>query len=969
MATLVPKPELEQVQVSNLQAIQRPVEQDYNLSDFTLGLMGLAKEGTDKYIEDNRQRLIALGASDYMNDYTRDVSILERNSYQQGQQYSTITKAQVQRRAEFSTRVREMAQNHATEGDIFDANKEFLQATVDDIYNSELDSDLKEGLYQEALKENLHYQKMIGENLQQVAVDDFHKTSRLLGADIIKELSATPMTPEQQNDWIQSRFNRIKIHAQASGVAKDDGEAHEIATNIVKGVFDGWFNSIDKNAPEASTALNSMRTLGENLYNAGNFDLASEMLGKVNTAQADVLNHNDDMLTRELELELHNMSVGDVEITPQQVTEKFNSLAMTGLYTDGTLNSLAKRYYTTLEEIEKRKLAGESELDALQYPDWQSFTYAGGTKDKWLSAVLQQTAKEVASENGGVVGHTAIANKLIYRANTSSTFMPELIDLAMNSATTELAQWARLSDEELKASGGYDSYKSSWDGLVKQYQLLPASAKETMLASIDDKHFPNKEVLRGLLETGAPLNSMRKAMDDPLGMARKLELADKAINSLNIESAKLDRFWTTGRNGTWFNRMHENVRESSLETQRTHALRYKGLLASQMSSGSASNLSEAMERSNLMITGKYSPTYIDPQIGAMINSGRLTGSDGKVVGKDYVARAIDAQREVLAKNSGGRVKAEDILVTQSGNALYFTMHDKDGNLTNSTGTFGQQGASVSLTDIVHNATNIRSHEAKTAQAKVQQVRVPKTVITGGMSTGDGIVNVRSNAKIGQGTVSLYNKGGKVVPVNYPASLAVPFGNNLGIATEVINHWANHEGFVDAPYLSKATKGTTSTSSWVIGWGITKQNHPKTFELMTKATSVQQQMDLQSAFMGQYFKQFDLLGKAKSLGLPAPTTAPYPQKYVGTYVLLADAIWHGGGAGGNAVVNALKQPTEADAIKYFKTTKLYKALKPEHRRNVWNIQQIQNFYRSKQPQVPISTYGVNFNPPKYTLRSN
>ena len=158
MATLVQQPDLAQVQVSNLQATQRPPETEQNLSDFALNLIGAGKEFIDTYDKDNKDRLIALGASDYMNEYTREVNFLERKNYQQGRDFSAVVSAQTQRRQAFSKELQRMIQDPTmTEDQIFDANKEFLQSTVNDIYGSGLDSDLKEQLYQETLKENLQF--------------------------------------------------------------------------------------------------------------------------------------------------------------------------------------------------------------------------------------------------------------------------------------------------------------------------------------------------------------------------------------------------------------------------------------------------------------------------------------------------------------------------------------------------------------------------------------------------------------------------------------------------------------------------------------------------------------------------------------------------------------------------------------------------------------------------------------------
>ena len=231
MATIVPQPELAQVRQSNLQATQRPVETEQNLSDFALALVGKVSEGLDSYNKENKDRLIALGASDYMNEYTRDVNFLERKNYQQGRDFSSVVSAQTQRRQTFGQELQRMVQDPTmTEDQIFDANKEFLQSTVNDIYESGLDSDLKEQLYQETLKENLQYQKMIGEGLQAAALDRYTGTARLLAAKTVTELAAVARTPEEQVEYVNTQFQLIKQGAIQSGYAKNEEEANTAAT-------------------------------------------------------------------------------------------------------------------------------------------------------------------------------------------------------------------------------------------------------------------------------------------------------------------------------------------------------------------------------------------------------------------------------------------------------------------------------------------------------------------------------------------------------------------------------------------------------------------------------------------------------------------------------------------------------------------------------------------------------------------
>lgn len=966
MATLVQQPELAQVQVSNLQATQRPPETEFGLSDFAMGILDAGAKFLNQYDEDNKTRLIALGASDYMNKYTREVNFLERKNYQQGRDFSEVVSAQTQRRQAFQQELNRMRQDPTmTEDQIFDANKEFLQSTVNDIYASGLDSDLKEKLYEETLKENMQYQKMIGEGLQAAALDRYTGTARLIAAKTVTDLATVQRTPEEQVQYIMSQFELIKQGATQSGYAKNEEEANTAATNTLKGALDFWFKSIDPKAPDAATSLNQLRDIGENLFAAGQYELAGDIVQKVNDVQGKVLGSNDDMLVRDLTLDLHNYDVGAIDFTPEEIRTKFVELQQTGMYSDSTLNTWYSKYLESYQRKQEQLLRGESEIDPMSYSSYIQYELNGGVggRSRWIDAAVVQAAKDARDmAGGGAVTNTAVANQLIARQITSKDYMPELLDRAAELATTELAQWMGMSDDQIRETGGYEAYKASWNGLVQSYQSLKnmnnSMGAERFLASIDSKYFPNKEVLRGLLETGAPLNSARDALQDPIGTARQLELVGKARDSLNLESAKLDRFWTTGHNGTWFNRTSEEVRENTLEAMKTHATRYGSLLATHMTSGSAANLMTAMEKSNLMISTKGTPVFVDPTTGARINSGQLRDASGKVVAKDYFARAIDAQRTVLAQKQGGKIDPNNIVVQQNGDSLYFLIHDKDGNLVNNTTSFGLQGTQITMSSLVQTAGNIRDQDIKRAREKVTTVTTPKQKLqplgnigfgtaAGSLDSGDyrDTFVVKRDAVIHKGTVRLHGSN-KRVPVNLPASMAIPFGGNKDIAVAMANHWNQFEGFTDTAVTSKAIDGTTSSTSTVIGWGITQKNHPEVFARMQRAKSTQERVQINADFLGTYFSNSKLAENAQKAGIPLPSTAPYPKYLQNAYILLADGTWHGGSGGGAAVASALSKRNYAEAEAAFKKTSLFKAIPANHPRNQWNLNTLRQYYNSK-----------------------
>lgn len=948
MATLVPQPELGQVKVSQLQATQRPPETKQGLSDFVAGLLPKIGEGLDAYNKENKDRLIALGASDYMNDYTRDVNILERKNYQQGRDYSQVLSYQTQRRELFIKDRDAMVEAGASEEEIFNANKQYLQDTVNDIYNSSLDSDLKEQLYQETLKENIQYQKLIGEKLHAVALDKYTQSSRLTVADTLLSLQTVPRSAEERVEYIGIQIAKIKQGALSTGFAKTEDEANTAATNAIKGGFDFWFNSIDPKDPNASTSLNQIRDTAESLFLAGQYELASDLVEKVNKAQNDVLSFNGDMLDRELIADFQGYDVGTIDYTPDSIEKKFNDLASTGLYSDKSLNDWYQRYMNKYTQKQEDLLKGESVIDPLSYPDYFQYEYNndGKGRDKWIGAVVADAAV-------GATSNTEIANRILARQISSSVFMPELIDRAMEIAGSEIAQWVGMSDDQIKATGGYDTYKANWNGLVTSYQQMqrinPVYA-ERMISAMDDKQFPNKAILKGLLETGAPLNSAKDALRDPIGTQAQLDLVQKARNSLNLETAKLDRTWTAGHNGTWFNRADEEVTTSLLEGMRTHMQRYQSLIATKMSSGTAANAMDAMERSNLMVSTKYTPVLVDPTTGAKINSGQMRDTKGTPIAKDYFAKVVDTKREAIAK--GLHIDPANVLVQQNGQSLYFIAYNKDGNIVNDLSSFGLRGAAYSFASVQADAVKLRDKDSANAHAKRVAVvknpqfgNIPFGTAAGTSATGDyrNTFVVKKDAVVSNGSVRFHGSN-KRQAIKIPANMTTAFGYNVALTNRLLNHWNTVEGYVQGGTYSPST-GSTSKGGNVIGWGIRQDMHGATYRKM-QGKSVQEQVNITADFLPQYFRENGLDDNVKRAGLPKPTTAPYPTVYQDAYVLIADSTWHGGGGGGRAAADALNAKDYAEGERIFKASAVYKAIRSDSYRTQYALNTLRAYHNHK-----------------------
>ena len=211
---------------------------------------------------------------------------------------------------------------------------------------------------------------MIGEGLRAAALDRYTGTARLLAAKTVTELAAVARTPEEQVEYVNTQFELIKQGAIQSGYAKNEEEANTAATNTLKGALDFWFKSIDPKAPDAASSLNQLRDIGENLFAAGQYELAGDIVQKVNDVQGKVLSFNDDMLNRETLLDLTNFENGAVDYTYEDITLKVNDYAATGMYSDDTLTQIARQYYDIRRRKNEQLLQGESDIDPMSYPDY-----------------------------------------------------------------------------------------------------------------------------------------------------------------------------------------------------------------------------------------------------------------------------------------------------------------------------------------------------------------------------------------------------------------------------------------------------------------------------------------------------------------------------------------------------------------------------------------------------------------------
>lgn len=961
MATLVPQPELAQVRQSNLQATQRPVEKEQNLSDFALALVGKVSEGLDAYNKDNRDRLVALGASDYMNEYQREVGFLDRKNYNQGRNLQSITENRIARQQTFFSEVQRLAQDpNTTPAQLDELGQEYQRGNVDDIFAAtELDSDFKENMYQQVLKEDAVYLGHINETIKQVNADRYTKTKLNVGGSLYDDITKLPLNPEGTAVYLGAKFDYLVQQAQQlKGVSLED------AVKDVQPVFAGTVQTIlgqlDEASPNTPEVLQKLNTAAQVMMREGYIDMASPIIKDLREVTERVYKYNGIQASLTQGQYQHAVEMGEQTYDIEQVRQNVAGYANNPNLTPEDRAKLIKADWDFAEAQNKAILDGKFAKDPqyiLSYGSAEEYVAAnygvdGVSEDAWYKTVTA-AAEQQANYDPMLAG----LNLLDFAQNKADRYDAKLYSEGGKRLASGFQTFAMNSDAQAKASPQYKAAEQQFNqigGLYRQWtsSSVNVARADAVLSGIENDDL--RYALQEVWQSGGSMSDLREKLQNPVQAQVRRQNFDKAWNALDLKSADLKGSIFHNAAGSFLDKMDKSSREYQLGIAKEAIEESKSRYTSRTVSPNPEALYQMALQDGLMIRNKYSDIVVGRSTNDAFKQNRITTSKGVPMGRQLFADVVNGKRELIGKQLN--ISPQNVLVQLgvNGDAYFYAV--KDGQVKNFSGIAGMEG------------NRYRNTEWKADMEKTYYARSAAGTKgdNGGMVVQSGATLYKSKQRI-----KIHGKDNKVYYEQHkiPVDLAVGFGGNIELAQTVLNQWLEPEGFSLYKTYAQGTQG--HSSGYVYGYGARTDMHTDAEgrELMRRFEAAQGNVDammvVQGDFNKYYYKKFNIPRYIRNANLPVPTTRALPQSAIVPLAALYDAVWHGGGGkaqpkggkggtGGAVMVQAFNAPNTVEGQTIFINSHLYfknaTVGTPSYKRNQFNLNAIKSYHERYKPTI-------------------
>lgn len=918
MATLVPQPELAQVQQRNLQATQRPVYKENTLSDFALGLVGKVQEGLDAYNKENRDRLVALGASDYMNEYQREVGFLDRKNYNQGRNLQSVTENRLARQQTFFSEVQRLAQDPTTTPEQLDElGQEYQRGNVDDIFGStEIDADYKEKLYEQVLKEDAVYLGHINDTIKKVNADRYTKVKLNVGASIYNDILKLNLTPEAMAVHLGAKFSYLQEQAKALKESSLE-DAIKDAQPVISGTIQTILGQLDEADPSTPEVLQKLNTAAQVAAQEGYIDLASPILKDLREVTDRVYKYNGIQAKLKQEQYFHAVEMGEQSFDIETVRADVVSIENDPNLTPEQKAERIQAVWSFAERQNKAILDGKFAKDPsyiLSFGSAQEYAAAnygieGASEDLWYKTVIS------AAEHEGNFKAFAVSALLFdYAQNKTTRFEPKLMEAAGARMSTEFQGVVMSSDSQLKDSPRYKEAEAVFNTTGLQYRQWTTSNSNmgraaALLAGIEDDNL--RQSMQEVWESGGTISDLREKLQNPVQSQVKRQNFEKAWNALDQKSADLKgSFWHNSA-GSFLNKMDDASRDYQLgiisQTIAADKFRY----TSRTNTANPEALYQMALKDGIMLRNQYSDIAIGSPTNDAFKQNRITTSNGAPMGTALFAEVINGKRELIGEKL--KIDPEDVLVQLGTNGDAFFYAIKDGQVQNFTGIAGMEGEKYHHTEWLKDMRS--TYDARLAA---------------GTKSKKGDIVIQDGAPIDTPKrVTVYGKDGKatVQSAVIPSEVAVGFGGNVELAQVVMRSLVDAEGF--ALYGKMTDVRTKGQSDGVVyGFGARQDKHlvgegkQLIDEFKRNQGNMAAMMKTQGKFMEYHFRTSNVEGLLQESGLPVPTGRPLPKTAVMPTAAMYDAVWFGGRGGGLMMKEAFNAKSTVDGHRIFMSSPLY-----------------------------------------------
>lgn len=946
MPTMVELPQVVSPTVSSLQPIQRPVEGG-GLSSFLQDVLPAINEAVKTDQEAYRDYNLAQGRNDELNNVQRSVGFLDAKYYNMGKEFQRLNSTQLEQDKMFESYVDDMVAQGADADTIWDKGREYLRNNSDLIYQSNLDNDVKKGLYENEFKRQLAYQKVVNDKIAAAQEQrfTFDRNNRVAG--LYKELSSA-QTADEMDLKTHSYIEKAQLAYVTIGGMNPEQAQNAIEQDLI-GLTRFWRTQLqDPTAQNAGTAL-QLKNFIHRAIDSGYLPMnaAIELNSNAAGIEANILDNNAIIAEKRVEQNIFKwdtdpstFNMGDIQDNIDEVQIALNR----GDISPETALRLQKRLMNYGADRQQKLINASEDMSpadmvatGVTLQQWVG--QLGNSEDSyiknWEATILN------ANPNDTTAAGIAMFNKAIV-GDSSGFALRALATKAGNWLSGNVLSTISMSDSELINSDNGKQRLAQYQQLQKLYQTTVRSQPDMADALLEGFPTDKREIVRRALEQNRTVGDLRNDLKNAPVILERQKFAREAIGKLEFKDL---------RGGFFENLLSNNPsgsRTAIFGTQQAINRNYAALVRSvatqnlqDLSEGMTSNntdeLTRAIKDKRMIVpseTSGYSAVIMPPKATQMLTQRYQLGSSTQ----QYVVRAIDSRREEIIKQTGVDKSNVIVNVDSTGKYVNFNVYDNEGRPHRSF----PHGISMNLADL--------DKRVNTAKKASETKKAAPSFNTGGM----GILGTARipTAPIGKVAVPF---NGKQTTVQYSAAASQPFGGNAQLTKIMLDHWVSREGFVSSPTQSGTPASGGQRSVSVIGLGTNLNAHSNASDgkgstwgkrFNAAAGNPQAVMNVTSDFIAQHHKA--LPEKLRAAGIPVPSTAPYDRKYISSVMAISDAMWLSPSTG-DYMVRVLKQPNVSSALSLFRQNAALNAKQKDgsvHPRTRDFIKMIESHYRNK-----------------------
>lgn len=962
MATLVQQPDVANTQVSQLQAVDKPVKQSASLSDFIVAALPAAKAVVDTLQEESKQHNLALGMNDELNQVTREVSWLDRKYYEQGRDIQTIQTAMVGMDNEIARNLYQRIYDNPdlTEEEALAEYYERNTTAINAIFESKtLDPEIKAKMYEAQLQAHAQQIKTVKETYKQVGLEMEVKSRNAIADSFASSiLSATSVLDGQL------AFGRLVTSSEASIGRRTDldkAQKHQAVQAEVKANLKAAI-AVLRNNTELKTEENLLLVdhlegaIQEQLNLRGvsgvDYSTWAEVDGEVKQLRDDLAKKSEDNFVLQQTLDNADYEAGVVEYTADAFNNNIGKI-QTALESGQITASTATRLVN--QQIALYRAANNAKVGAVDADYTGSYIVSTGMSVQDFNYLVGKPLDSTEEYNKRVShyfkeqygntpeGRVQASIAMIQYADEGGgkENNPALrrlgADLMWGTLTQYLSNPQSMNDEQFQRAEAY------WELLQTQYNRYAKSQPTRIedLLGTNTLTEAQRTMMDRVLRDGGSLKRAIQDFQRSDDFKGNIDAYRTSVNSWDTKSTGITSFWGNGtlmgqrqsRAGNLFADLNgvpnaasrEDIVNTTLKFSKDVFSQSDYKLAEQFGVLDGERAIQVGARLGMVIPSRsrYNAAIVNINAAEALNSNSAVPEGVRGV---YNSKAIDSMIYTYAKDYN--IEPSNVFVTtrdRSGRMVYFQHLTKDGVLND-------EPKPVPIDRVIGTAAFLyRRDRENTVNPKVT---VPVVGVTQSREqhgfvtkpTKQEKYSYTPNKPIGKLQLTAKNSEnfGQKFNVTVPAQAAVMFNGNADLTMAAIQHLGIKEGlFLKVQDVEDKTTGKKSTNGAL---QISLTQNPKWAARIRKAEgNAQELMNIQGDFLAEYFGK--LQESAARVGSPiARENTPYPAAHKFTQFYLMDLIYHGGNSSGHIsrVESTLTQRNQEAGLSKLKQLPAYKS---------------------------------------------